>query len=183
MTREIKFRGKTPEGKWVYGLIVKQREREAHKDGSGVAYTGRYVYSISSHDEPIGVWLVDENTIGQFTGLNDKKGNEIFEGDKMKKPGSDNIYTVVFFDGAFYLKNGGVNHRLSWTTNDGEVIGTIHDSQGNHHSKFRVICRDKSETYVVQSGLDIKEADSISEVLNALADEGEVYYKEEEEEK
>ncbi|WP_168204562.1 hypothetical protein [Olivibacter sp. LS-1] len=51
----------------------------------------------------------------------------------------------------------------------------------NRELKFKVICRDPNGTYIVESGLDIKEACSIVDVLNALADEGELYYKEEEE--
>ncbi|QEL01557.1 hypothetical protein FKG96_12320 [Olivibacter sp. LS-1] len=119
MNREIKFKGKTVSGKWVYGNYS-----HIKKDFSTVK-SGHYI--SNSVGAPF-AYLVRPETIGQSTGLKDKTGKDIYEGDKIRKPGSDNIYTVVFFDGAFYLKNGGVNHRLSWTTNDGEVVGNIHDN-------------------------------------------------------
>lgn len=65
------------------------------------------------------------NNSEYFTGLLDKKGNKIFEGDKVKAFGS--VYDVVFNDGAFYLRKENIHHRLSRTIQDLEIIGNIHE--------------------------------------------------------
>ena len=81
MTREILFRGKrVNNGEWVEGSYWYSRRSNTYQ---------HFVFD----DE--GVWVgVDPNTVGQFTGLTDRNGVKIFEGDIVRY--GDTIHRVVF---------------------------------------------------------------------------------------
>ncbi len=85
MTREIKFRGKSIEtGDWVYGSLWIREQ-----DGKGTP--GYLICEFGGKTQ-----LVDSKTVGQFTGLKDKNGKEIYEGDILGYP-NRNIKRIVKF--------------------------------------------------------------------------------------
>ena len=133
--REILFRGKRKDNdnSWIYGHLHKM-------DGYGTGYTE---YGIQVQDIPTSrPWsvLVIPETVGQFTGLTDKNGTKIFEGDivkreftlwhgETKKTRETQIGVVVYSnrDCGFQVKKK-CNLRKPWDGDTIEVIGNIHDN-------------------------------------------------------
>jgi uncharacterized phage protein (TIGR01671 family) len=146
MNREILFRGKTVGRDWVYGNYA-----HIKKDFSTVR-KGHYI--SNSVGSPF-AYLVRAETVGQFTGLTDKNGVKIFEGDKVRilytdwpsKSKNDSrsleqylidiskIGVVVFSKDGWYLEfySDKFNETYLGDINHGkhgfiEIIGNIHDN-------------------------------------------------------
>ena len=134
--REILFRGKTPsqdkyfdDGEWVQGFYTRFNGEE-HRIYSGYAETDCGDYYPD--------WCnVRPETVGQYTGLTDKNGKKIFEGDIVEGldfTAEDGGYGVVTFDdGAFEIVGSCDNNIVgtfheNYYGKDFEVIGNIHDN-------------------------------------------------------
>ena len=115
MNREIKFRGKTPDGKWITGS-----ETFIH-DGDGVWL----------HDG-CDVVKVMEDTVGQFTGLRDSRGIEIYEGDIVivYRYGQSYMGKVVFKDAAFGIETKLEGMFYTGDFHYADVLGNVFDNSG-----------------------------------------------------
>jgi len=116
----IEFRGKASDGEWIFSHGI------WYGDKSGAdLYNGMF-------------WgKVDPETVGQFTGLRDCKGDKIFAGDIVRF--GDDIYQIVFADACFWINDPHNHYSMELHTTIGmgpdvilgqcgvEVIGNIHD--------------------------------------------------------
>ena len=114
--REIAFRGKRIDnGEWETGF---------YWHGSSEGSDNHYIY-IEECDSDV---RVDPATVGQFTGLEDKYGKKIFEGDIVDTGDEEEGYNtlpIVFHDGIFSYEYSSQSlfelYKMS-------VIGNIHDN-------------------------------------------------------
>lgn len=128
--REILFRGKSKDnGKWVEGFYHCVTDNYTPKN---IHYITTFKRIDNGEIVLTGPFEVIPETVGQYTGLKDKNGRKIFEGDIVRY-GTD-IYEVVFGTrcgcGYFGIK---MSHIETWNfcnitpANLMEIIGNIHD--------------------------------------------------------
>lgn len=118
--REILFRGKRLDnGKWVEGYYIKMGE-------TYIEYCDAIYGPVQKEVYP--------KTVGQFTGLTDKNGKRIFEGDFVKD--EYRHYYVVDYDekrGGFYPFARGdgcgcCEDKTIWDATETEIIGNIYSN-------------------------------------------------------
>ena len=128
--REILFRGKRVDnGEWVYGYYFFQRESLTDNKKHYIVRNPGFGFTWRS---------VDFETVGQYTGLTDKNGKKIFEGDIVEftdkytgKKGKAEIVFEAFkwkYSGCYYCGNPIVSLCIDDTSIKFEVIGNIHDN-------------------------------------------------------
>ena len=129
-SREIKFRARrTDNGEFVYGFYVVASAATWGLDvplaAARICHT---IITSMAAEPPTELYHIDPKTVGQYTGLKDKNGLEIYEGDLLIMGFPDEpVGEVVFLDGEYTLRSELGNCHLSAAGNR-EVIGNIHEN-------------------------------------------------------
>lgn len=119
--RQIVFRGKVvnhdpmtnPENGWVEGYYLQDLDNGEVK---------HYIFNCPMK------WEVDADTVGQFTGLHDKNGKEIYFGDIVRDKYGDIGSVIWFSDWSIRVDWGGCDIHFIDPDWGLEVIGNIHDN-------------------------------------------------------
>jgi uncharacterized phage protein (TIGR01671 family) len=112
MKREIKFRGKSLHtGEWHYGDFVQHSDNTVFIRERGTASS-----------------LSNPETVGQFTGLHDNNGNEIYEGDIVRYDMGGECEVSYCIGGGFAGFDLSPAFHNEHQLKDVEVIGNIHDN-------------------------------------------------------
>ncbi|MFJ1411723.1 YopX family protein [Capnocytophaga canimorsus] len=113
MQREIKFR--------VFDKEAKTMQKVSSID---IENNEVFIYDIGGFDKNLSF---DEIELMQFTGLYDKNGVEIYEGDILENKKERNV--VFFEDGCFYVKFQDSRYRVGgFDSTFINVIGNIHEN-------------------------------------------------------
>lgn len=151
--REILFKAKRLDGEWVEGYPVydradctlkRQGKCQCAHDGSLITFFG-WIDNLHEYDEV----EVDPSTVCQYTGLTDKNGKKVFEGDVLKIAKKSDGLGAYFFPSLEYPVNVMVKWDMcawmwetlgenkyyisfpdAWCHYECEVIGNIHDGEG-----------------------------------------------------
>lgn len=130
--REIIFRGQRPDNdEWVYGYLVEATNVITDKKATFIFEQDATYFT---HGEFACSFEVKPETVGQYTGVIDKNGKKVFEGDVVEYDGSCGEIVFVERRGAFMsnekdMYGEWLSNLPQYGTGIVEIIGNIYDNK------------------------------------------------------
>ena len=128
--REILFKAKRLDnGEWAEGYLAKTRTGQAY-----ILPESEYI-SFEYQTIAIGGFVeVDPSTVCEWTGLIDRDGTKVFEGDRLFDPHEKRTFVVEYdpLEAGFTLESNDGRYIDFNRVPYSEIIGSIHDGEGRN---------------------------------------------------